>query len=332
MPSWKKLIVSGSDANLNSLSVTQNVTAAGFSGSFSGSFQGDGSGLTGIFFDIGDKTTYAETFSNQADITVTHLLNTAYPIVQVYDTSDEQVIPQRIKIINSSSVEVNFSSARSGYVVVAKGGHIIQGTAANSDLLNGEAGSYYLDYNNFSNIPPAGDSFPYTGSAIISGSLEVIGNVIAQSFTGSLLGTASNAVTASYALNGGGGGDSFPYTGSAIISGSLTITGSLYGNVFPLSITSNTASMDFGSANFFTLTLVSGSTTHINATNVGSGQSVNLLVTQASSGTGSVTFDSTFKFSSTYFANTITGSQDLLTFVTFTDTTKVYTSWVNTLD
>jgi len=65
MPSWKKLIVSGSDANLNSLSVTQNVTAAGFSGSFSGSFQGNGSGLTGIVFDIGSAASYSEAFTIQ---------------------------------------------------------------------------------------------------------------------------------------------------------------------------------------------------------------------------------------------------------------------------
>ena len=37
---------------------------------------------------------------------------------------------------------------------------------------------------------------------------------------------ASYALTASYAMNGGGGGAAFPFTGSAIISGSLTITGS----------------------------------------------------------------------------------------------------------
>lgn len=58
MPSWKKVIVSGSDANLNSLSVTQDVTAAGFSGSFSGSFQGDGSGLTGITAQPADPFPY----------------------------------------------------------------------------------------------------------------------------------------------------------------------------------------------------------------------------------------------------------------------------------
>ena len=42
MPNWKKLIVSGSDATLNSLEVVHA------SGSFSGSYQGDGSNLTGV--------------------------------------------------------------------------------------------------------------------------------------------------------------------------------------------------------------------------------------------------------------------------------------------
>ena len=47
--------------------------------------------------------------------------------------------------------------------------------------------------------------------------------------TGSLFGTSSYAnfaLTASFALNGGGGSP-FPYTGSAIISGSLVVTGSV---------------------------------------------------------------------------------------------------------
>tara|TARA_R110001632_G_scaffold123635_2_gene236360 strand:- start:488 stop:790 length:303 start_codon:yes stop_codon:yes gene_type:complete len=48
MPNWKKLIVSGSDATLSSLTVTNQVTASSYTGSFTGSFAGDGSGLTGI--------------------------------------------------------------------------------------------------------------------------------------------------------------------------------------------------------------------------------------------------------------------------------------------
>lgn len=60
----------------------------------------------------------------------------------------------------------------------------------------------------------------------ISGSLIVSGSVTATNFTGSLQGTSSYAVTASFALNGGGGGSTFPYTGNAVITGSLVVTGS----------------------------------------------------------------------------------------------------------
>ena len=40
MPNWKKLIVSGSDATLSSLTVTNQVTASSYTGSFTGSFAG----------------------------------------------------------------------------------------------------------------------------------------------------------------------------------------------------------------------------------------------------------------------------------------------------
>lgn len=46
-------------------------------------------------------------------------------------------------------------------------------------------------------IPP----FPYTGSAGILGSLNVTGEIIATSFTGSLQGTATNAISSSYATS-----------------------------------------------------------------------------------------------------------------------------------
>ena len=52
------------------------------------------------------------------------------------------------------------------------------------------------------------------------------GTTDSVSITGSLMGSSSYALTASYALNGGGG-SSFPFTGSAVITGSLIITGSL---------------------------------------------------------------------------------------------------------
>jgi hypothetical protein len=116
------------------------------------------------------------------------------------------------------------------------------------------------------------------------------------------------------------------------ISGSTTITGSVLGNVSALSITSQTASMDLSQGNFFTLTLVSGSTTHLTATNIKEGQTINLLVTQAAAGSGSLSYNSTFKFNpgNQYTASANGSSQDILTFITFNNST-IYASAIKNL-
>ena len=107
----------------------------------------------------------------------------------------------------------------------------------------------------------SGAGFPFSGSAVITGSLLVT-DYISGSFTGSLLGTSSyaltssntisssyalsssnsftssyafnannsfTAVTASYALfasSSAGGATGFPFSGSAVITGSLLVSGS----------------------------------------------------------------------------------------------------------
>tara|TARA_R110000822_G_scaffold6448_3_gene27372 strand:- start:337 stop:747 length:411 start_codon:yes stop_codon:yes gene_type:complete len=52
MPNWKKVIVSGSNAELNTIQASE------VSGSFSGSFQGDGSQLTEVLHGSGTPTFY----------------------------------------------------------------------------------------------------------------------------------------------------------------------------------------------------------------------------------------------------------------------------------
>ena len=121
-------------------------------------------------------------------------------------------------------------------------------------------------------------------------------------------------------------------TGSNVFTGSQTITGSVYGNVVSMSIASQTASMDLRVGNFFTLTLVSGSTTHLTATNIRPGQTVNLLVNQPSVGTGSVSYNSTFDFpaGANYVATPITSSKDILSLITF-DSSILYATSINNL-
>jgi hypothetical protein len=117
------------------------------------------------------------------------------------------------------------------------------------------------------------------------------------------------------------------------VSGSTFVSGSVRGNVASASISSNTASLDFGSSNFFTLTLVSGSSTHIVPQNVGTGQTINLKVVQPSVGVGTISFPSSFKFPEVapYTASIVTSSVDVVTFITFEDTGSIYSVAVKRL-
>jgi hypothetical protein len=122
------------------------------------------------------------------------------------------------------------------------------------------------------------------------------------------------------------------FTRGLDITGSTTITGSVYGNIVSMSIASQTASMDLRVGNFFTLTLVSGSTTHLTATNIRPGQTVNLLINQPSVGTGSVSYNTTFDFpaGANYIATPVTSSKDILSLITF-DSSILYATSINNL-
>lgn len=177
-------------------------------------------------------------------------------------------------------------------------------------------------------------------SVQITGSLNLSGTLSASLQEGYVWvgGVGNRVVTApTSSFGGGGGGASFPYTGSAVITGSLAVTGSMSGYVNALTITSQTASLNFNDGNFFTLQLVSGSITHLTATNIKPGQTVNLLVKMdavagITASSGSLTFSPTFKFAGgiDYTPTRITGSQDLVSFVTF-DTTQVLAAQVKNL-
>jgi hypothetical protein len=83
----------------------------------------------------------------------------------------------------------------------------------------------------------------------------------------------------------------------------------------------------------FELTLVSGSTTHLDATNINKGQTINVLVKQPSVGTGLISFSPEFlqPSGSEYTPTDASDAQDILTLVTFSDTNKVYVANVKQL-
>ena len=108
-------------------------------------------------------------------------------------------------------------------------------------------------------------------------------------------------------------------TGNNTFVGNNIFSGSVNGNINALTITSNTASMDCSQGNFFTIQLVSGSTSHLEPSNIQPGQTITLKVTQPSVGVGGLSFESNIKFPNLfdYTPTQTVDSIDIVTFVTF---------------
>ena len=186
-------------------------------------------------------------------------------------------------------------------------------------------------------------TFTNIGPAVFSGS---VGST--QGFTGSLQGTASIALTASFAqgyvLNSNTSSfvlnsqtssfiistqtGSLATTGSVTFTGNQIVTGSTRGNVTALSIASNTASIDLSVGNFFTLQLVPGSNTYINPSNILPGQTS--ILTLSTTGSATVSWPSSVKqpSGSAYVPTTTTGI-DIITLASVNSSTLYVVSIKN---
>jgi hypothetical protein len=235
-------------------------------------------------------------------------------------------------IINGSSPSANkylFFNNNSGsagmtmyYSPISSGGFIMY--QSGSGTINIGSTSGYL--NLLGNTTLTG-SFTQTGSLTVSGSAKVVGTFTqtgsltvsgsAHKIIGDTTLTGSVTITGSITNIG-----TFSNSGSFTQNGATVVTGSVLGNVSPLSISFATASIDLSQANFFTLQLVSGSATHLDATNVKPGQTINVLVSTI--GSGSLTFSGNIKQQSgSFYTPTYSTGKDILTLVSF-DTQSLY--------
>jgi len=112
-------------------------------------------------------------------------------------------------------------------------------------------------------------------------------------------------------------------TGITLDSPSIEITGSVSQDVDTIAIASATASIDFSNSNYQTLTLASGTATHLIPTNIKAGQTVVVEITQDGALAGTVTVDGslTFPGGTPYTATTTLGGKDVLTLVSFDGST-----------
>jgi hypothetical protein len=111
--------------------------------------------------------------------------------------------------------------------------------------------------------------------------------------------------------------------GTLAITGSLNITGSAYGNVIPVTVSSNTASINLAAGNFFTVTLANSATTFFNVTNPLPGVSANLILTTGT--VSSASFSSNVKqpSGSAYLPTSGSGQIDALSLIAV-DSSNVY--------
>tara|TARA_R110000764_G_scaffold48790_5_gene108183 strand:+ start:712 stop:1701 length:990 start_codon:yes stop_codon:yes gene_type:complete len=198
MPNWKKLITSGSAANLSNLNVTNAVTAS--------AYLGDGSALTGIT--VAQTATVSQTFSNQTSVTVDHNFNTRNVIIQTFDDNNAQVIPASVTLTSVTRATITFDSSTSGRVVVAKGGHIVSGVnvAQNATITD-----------TFSNQTSVATSHNFDTKNVL---VTVYDSNDAQIIPASVTTTNTNTVTTTY--DSSTSGRVVVAKGGHLVSGSLS--------------------------------------------------------------------------------------------------------------
>ena len=103
---------------------------ASFLGAITASaFTGDGSALTNISAQVTEQATVTDTFTSVTSKAITHNFGTKNVLVSVYNNSDELIIPASTVTTSTSVVTVTFDTATTGRAVVAKGGHLVSGSA-----------------------------------------------------------------------------------------------------------------------------------------------------------------------------------------------------------
>jgi hypothetical protein len=181
-------------------------------------------------------------FTNTTSFTFNHNLSTRTPIITVFDSNYNQIIPQNIELTNTSSATITFPTPESGFAIGSTGG--TTGTALSSsyalfatyaDTASSYAETDPVFVTKSASLATTGSNVfrgnqTVTGSLFTSGSNTLIGNTIlsgslnisgSQTFYGTSTSTGTQIVTGSLLTSG-----SNTLIGTTTLTGSLNITGS----------------------------------------------------------------------------------------------------------
>lgn len=85
---------------------------------------------------------------------VVHNLNTSTPLVDVYDSSYNQLIPAGIFSVNANTTRISFSTAQAGYAIISKGSGISSQTAISASYATTASYASTVGFN-FQQIAPS---------------------------------------------------------------------------------------------------------------------------------------------------------------------------------
>lgn len=136
--------------------------------------------------------------------------------------------------------------------------------------------------------------------------------------------TASlNTYTASLITAFTASGTTITVNGITTLKSNLYVTGGVYQNVVPVTIASQTASLDLSAGTYFTLTLANNTTTHIIPTNLAAGVSATVVITTGTNSTASLAPLCLQPTGNAYNATSGSGKIDVLS-LTSTNTSNMF--------
>jgi hypothetical protein len=235
------------------------VSASSITGSLTGSMLGTSSfALTASYAlnaGLGYNTTQFTQNTPTASWIIPHTLRTQSPMVQVYDSSYNQIIPNAIIGVDNGTVKIEFLVPTSGYAMISNGGGLSP-TGSQALLSQSSAAVTWSFPHNLNTKYPVFQIYGDNDEVLIPSGIKAL------SISGSEIYFATPTTGVAVAEFSGTSGSFIGTVGDGLLSGSLTITGDLIvsGSITELSTRtakSDIAPLPYSTAEFMKLAPVS---------------------------------------------------------------------------